>query len=160
MEKIKNFVNILVMIYLVVALLIYLGILNVGQQTRPDFYNNFYLAGGFLMLLELITENIYIMVIKRRQGQYQRKINELKASLYDQEREIQNLRKNQNDELAARTSTGHVPPQPRPTSYQPVLTPIDPDISFNPAPLLPKPVNPADNPTKNPDSDRYREPNR
>ncbi len=160
METIKKTVNVLVMIYLVLALLIYLDILNIGQQTNPNFYTNFFLAGGLLMLLELITENIYIMLVKRGQLHYQRKINELKASLYDKEQEIQNLTKKHNEELAARTTPGHVPPQARPTTYQPVLTPIDPDIMFKPAPLLPKPGDTADNPTKNTDSDRYREPNR
>jgi hypothetical protein len=162
METIKKTVNILIMIYLVLALLVYLGILNIGQETNPNFYTNFFLAGGFLMLLELITENIYIWVIKKHQKQqYQHQINQLKASLYDQEQKIQTLtRKHQEELTAQQTKIEHVPPQPRPTAYQPVLTPINPDITFNPAPLPPKPVDPTNNPTKNPDSDKYREPNR
>ena len=167
MEMIKKVVNILVMIYLVLALLIYLDILNIGQQTNPDFYTNFFLVGGFIMLLELITENIYIMVLKKSQvQQYQHKINELKASLYDQKQETQDLIKKHNEELAvARASQSPVPPpvhhpQPQDTTSRPVLTPIDPDIVIAPAPLPPKPVDPADYPTKNSDSDTYREPNR
>ena len=167
METVKKTVNILVMIYLVLALLIYLDILNIGQNTNPGFYTNFFLAGGFLMLLELITENIYIMILKRSQvQQYQNKINELKASLYDQKQETQDLIKKHNEELAvARASQSAVAPavhhpQPQEPISRPVLTPINPDLTFNPAPLPPKPINPADYPTKNTDSDTYREPNR
>ena len=167
METIKKAVNILVMIYLVLGLLIYLGILNVGQQTNPNFYTNFFLAGGMLMLLELVTENIYIMFLKKNEAkQYQHKINELKASLYDQKQETQDLIKKHKEELAAARAipdavlplVSH--PQPHETTSRPVLTPIDPDVTINPAPLSNKPTGQAKYPTKNPDSDIYREPNR
>jgi hypothetical protein len=167
METIKKTVNILVMIYLVLALLIYLDILNIGQNTNPGFYTNFFLAGGFLMLLELITENIYIMMLKKSHAkQYQHQINELKANLYDQKKETQDLIKKHEAELAtARATPSYVPPQvrhphPQESTSRPVLTPIDPDIVITPAPLPPTPVNPADYPTHNTDSDTYREPNR
>jgi len=164
METIKKTVNILVMIYLVLALLIYLDILNIGQNTNPGFYTNFFLAGGLLMLLELVTENIYILFLKRSHvKQYQNKINELKASLYDQKQETQDLIKKHNEELAiARANQNATPPlvqHPQPTS-RPVLTPINPDVDITPAPLPPKPVNPTNYPTRNTDSDTYREPNR
>lgn len=163
MEMIKKIVNILVMVYLVLALLLYLDILNIGQQTNPGFYTNFFLAGGLLLLLELIVENIYIMAVKRQHLPYQNKINELKASLYDQKQETQDLIKKHHEELAVARATSHVPPQapyPQEITSRPVLTPIDPNIIMTPAPLTSKPVDPADYPTKNTDSDTYREPNR
>src|SRR3712207_1010669 len=110
MEGIKKFVNILVMLYLVAAVLIYLGILNVGQDTTPGFYTTFFLVGGGLMLLELIVENLYIMTLKRGYGHTQQKINELKASLYDHKQEIQALRNRQAEEPAARTATAATAP--------------------------------------------------
>ena len=98
MEGIKKFINIVVMLYLVVAALIYLGILNVGQASNPDFYTTFFLVGGAIMLLELIIENLYIMSLKRGQVHTQHKINELKAQLYDHKQELQNIKKRQTEE--------------------------------------------------------------
>ena len=101
MEGIKKIVNILVMLYLVAATLIYLDILNVGQNSNPGFYTGFFVVGGILMLLELIVENLYIASLKRGQGQTLHKINELKASLYDHQQQIQDLRNRQAAEAAA-----------------------------------------------------------
>ncbi|PIQ21702.1 MAG: hypothetical protein COW65_07500 [Cytophagales bacterium CG18_big_fil_WC_8_21_14_2_50_42_9] len=98
MEGIKKFINIVVMLYLVAAALIYLGILNVGQNSYPDFYTNFFLVGGAIMLLELLIENLYIMTLKRGQLHHQQKINELKAHLYDHKLELQDIRKRQAEE--------------------------------------------------------------
>lgn len=110
MEGIKKIVNILVMLYLVAATLIYLGILNVGQDSNPGFYTGFFVVGGILMLLELIVENLYIASLKRGHGQTLHKINELKASLYDHQQQIQDLRKRQAAEAeaaAAATTAAH-----------------------------------------------------
>lgn len=164
MEKVKNFVNVLVMLYLVLAFLNYLDIINFGQQTNPGFYTNFLLAGGALMLLELIIENIYILQVKRGQLHYQRTINELKAALYDQKQENQAIVKKHNEESAVFQARQQVPPQaryPQDPPYQPVLTPFDPEITITPAPLPPSLVNPADYQIKNTDSDSdtHREPN-
>lgn len=101
MEGIKKIVNILVMLYLVAATLIYLGILNVGQDSNPGFYTGFFVVGGILMLLELIVENLYIASLKRGHGQTLHKINELKASLYDNQQQLQDLRNRQAAEAAA-----------------------------------------------------------
>ena len=100
MEGIKKFINIVVMLYLVAAALIYLGILNVGQNANPDFYTIFFLVGGGIMLLELIIENLYIMRLKRGHSHNQQKINELKAHLYDHKLELQDIRKRQAEESA------------------------------------------------------------
>jgi len=115
MEGIKKFINIVVMLYLVAAALIYLGILNVGQNTNPDFYTIFFLVGGGIMLLELIIENLYIMSLKRGQSHNQQKINELKAHLYDHKLELQDIRKRQAEESAMAKPTAN--PQAAPANF-------------------------------------------
>ncbi|MGV3502375.1 MAG: hypothetical protein ACO1O1_01620 [Adhaeribacter sp.] len=114
MEGIKKIVNILVMLYLVAATLIYLGILNVGQASNPGFYTGFFVVGGILMLLELIVENLYIASLKRGHGQTLHKINELKANLYDHQQQIQDMRNRQAaaDAAAAAAATAATVPQP------------------------------------------------
>jgi len=115
MEGIKKFINIAVMLYLVAAALIYLGILNVGQNSNPDFYTTFFLVGGVIMLLELIIENLYIMHLKRGHGHTQQKINELKAHLYDHKQELQDIRKRQAGEPMVPKPTATTIPLP--TNY-------------------------------------------
>jgi hypothetical protein len=143
MEGIKKFVNILVMLYLVVAALIYLNILNVGQDTTPGFYTTFFLVGGGLMLLELIVENLYIMTLKRGYVHTQQKINELKASLYDHKQEIQDIRNRQaEDAAAARTATAPTAP-----TYTTASAPVTAaPTGTEPIPPVVKPVEPANNP--------------
>ena len=121
MEGIKKIVNVLVMIYLVAAALIYLKILNVGQDTTPGFYTTFFVVGGILMLLELIVENLYIMTLRRGHLHNQQKINELKASLYDHKQEIQDLRIQHAE--AATAATAAAPP-PAATATRPPRRPL------------------------------------
>ena len=121
MEGIKKVVNILVMLYLVAATLIYLGILNVGQDSNPGFYTGFFVVGGILMLLELIVENLYIATLKRGHGQTLHKINELKASLYDHQQQIQELRNRQAPE--ATTASQPVAP-PAAATYTSTTAPV------------------------------------
>jgi hypothetical protein len=142
MEGIKKFVNILVMLYLVAAALIYLGILNVGQESNPGFYTTFFLVGGILMLLELIVENLYIASLKRGFGQTQQKINELKANLYDHKQEIQDLRNKHAEELAAATAARPVSTTTTtvtPAATTPV-TPAAPAYTTTTAPLTAAPT--------------------
>jgi hypothetical protein len=141
MEGIKKIVNILVMLYLAAAALIYLGILHVGQESNPGFYTNFFLVGGALMLLELIVENLYIMTLKRGQVHTQQKINELKATLYDHKQEIQDIRNRHAEEAAAAT------PTPMPTT-PPAYTTATAPITAAPTGTEPVPqvVKPASNP--------------
>lgn len=94
METLKKIINMAAMVYLVVAALIYLNILNIGQS-EPGFYTTFFVIGGIIMLLLLIIENLYEMSLKRGYTQYQHKINELKANLYDQKQELQDLKNRQ-----------------------------------------------------------------
>ncbi len=109
MGTIKKLVNVVVMLYLIAAVLIYFDVLNVGQNTNPIFYPNFFLAGGIIMLVELITENLYIMTLKRGHVHTQNKINELKALLYDHKQEIQDIRKKKADDHIANTSVTSAP---------------------------------------------------
>jgi hypothetical protein len=148
MQGIKKIVNILVMLYLVAAALIYLDILNVGQQTNPaGFYTPFFLAGGLLLLLELIVENLYIMTLKRGQGHTQQKINELKALLYDHKQEIQDLRNRHAEEAAAAASIPKDSPATVPPAYTTATAPITAaPTGTEPVPQVVKPVDPTENP--------------
>ena len=144
MEGIKKIVNVLVMIYLVAAALIYLKILNVGQDTTPGFYTTFFVVGGILMLLELIVENLYIMTLRRGHLHNQQKINELKASLYDHKQEIQDLRIQHAEAASAATAAA---PPPAATSYTTTTAPITAaPTGTEPVPPVVKPVERTDNP--------------
>lgn len=142
MHGIKKIVNIGVMLYLVAAALIYLDILNVGQDTTPGFYTGFFVVGGVLMLLELIVENLYILTLKRSLGQNQQKINELKAMLYDHKQEIQHIRNRQAEESATTPPATTIPP-----TYTTATAPITAaPTGTEPVPQVIKPVEPASNP--------------
>ena len=134
MEGIKKFINIVVMLYLVAAALIYLGILNVGQNSNPDFYTVFFLVGGAIMLLELIIENLYIVSLKRGHGHAQQKINELKALLYDHKLELQDIRKRQAEDLITARPTAA--PQAAPANYASTSS----QYHNNPEPVKPLPT--------------------
>jgi hypothetical protein len=151
MEGFKKIVNVLVMLYLVAAALIYLGILNVGQDANPGFYTNFFLVGGVLMLVELLVENMYIMSLKRGHLQTQQKINELKASLYDHKQEIQDMRTRQAEVAAVAATTPVTPPTaavpPTATSYTTATAPVTAaPTGTEPLPPVIKPVDPDNNP--------------
>jgi hypothetical protein len=146
MEGIKKIVNILVMLYLVAAALFYLGILDVGQESNPGFYTNFFLAGGVLMLLELIVENLYIMTLRRGHVHTQQKINELKATLYDHKQEIQDIRNRQAEEAAAAEAFPKATTATMPPAYTTTTAPITAaPTGTEPIPQVVKPVEPASN---------------
>jgi hypothetical protein len=141
MEGLKKIVNVLVMLYLVAAALIYLGILNVGQDSNPGFYTGFFLVGGVLMLVELLVENAYIMSLKRGHLQTQQKINELKASLYDHKQEIQDLRTRQTEAAAAAAAATPPPASRETTSYTTATAPVTAaPTGSEPLPQVVKPV--------------------
>lgn len=150
MGTLKKIVNVIVMLYLVAAVLIYLDVLNVGQDTNSNFYPSFFLAGGIIMLLELIIENLYIVSLRRGHVHTQNKINELKALLYDHKQELQDIRKKKVDDHVTVTT---VP-------VEPVVKPVTPA----PAPETNVIVPPNSwsgfqqpgQPTKNTDSDFTR----
>jgi hypothetical protein len=89
MEAIKKIVNVLAMLYLIGVVLVYLDVLNIGQDSYPNYNTILLLVGGGILLLELIVENLYIASLKRGHVHTQHKINELKALLYDQKQEMQ-----------------------------------------------------------------------
>ena len=98
MEAIKKFVNVVAMLYLIAATLIYLDILNVGQDANPNFNTTLLIVGGAILLLELLTENLYITSLKRGHVHTEHKINELKALLYDQKQEMQHYKSSRSTE--------------------------------------------------------------
>jgi len=134
MEGIKKIMNIVVMVYLVSAALIYLDILNIGQHSNPGFYPTFFLVGGAIMLLELFIENLYILYIKRGFKSSEQKINELKAHLYDHKLEIQDLRKKQTAESILTRPT--VIPPAAPINYGS----SGDQFTHNPQPVKPVPI--------------------
>jgi hypothetical protein len=163
METFKKIVDVVVMVYLVIALLIYLDILNVGQHTQPEFYTNFFLVGGAIMLLELVVENVYVLLLKRSQGRpYQRQINELKAQLYDQKQELETLRNQprlQPDPASSGIRITPVTPA-EDLAVKPVVAPQDTNVIINPQ-ILDSPADRDPRGPRNPDSEfDYREPNR
>ncbi len=97
METIKKIVNVLAMLYVVAVVLVYLDVLKIGQDSYPNYNNILLLVGAGILLLELITENLYITSLKRGHVQTQHKINELKALLYDQKQEMQQYKTTRTD---------------------------------------------------------------
>jgi len=91
MESFKKILNILVMVYLLIAFLFLLRILSVSKfvalfdmTDNAEFFNRMLWAGAILLLAELIVENAYIATLRRGLEKEHRKITELKAQLYDQ----------------------------------------------------------------------------
>ena len=94
MLALKRFVTVAVMIYLLLALLFILapavrssvvGLgsgLSVIEQERQFFYAMF-VIGAVVLALQLITENLDSVLLRRAVNQNEGKINELKARLYD-----------------------------------------------------------------------------
>ncbi|RDC61454.1 hypothetical protein [Adhaeribacter pallidiroseus] len=113
MDAVKKFVNVVVMLYLIAATLIYLDVLKVGQDTNPNFNTTFYIIGGVILLLELLVENLYIATLKREHTHKDRKVNELKALLYDQKHEMQQYK----NSAASNVSPGTTPLNSSASSY-------------------------------------------
>lgn len=94
MLALKRIVTIAVMIYLLLALLFILvpavrsSVMSMGsglsaiEQERQFFYVMF-VIGAVVMGLQLITENLDSVLLRRTVNQHEGKINELKARLYD-----------------------------------------------------------------------------
>jgi hypothetical protein len=96
MLVLKRIVTVAVMIYLLLALLFILvpavrsSVMGIGsglsaiEQERQFFYVMF-VVGAVVMALQLITENLDSVLLRRAVNQHEGKINELKAKLYDQQ---------------------------------------------------------------------------
>ena len=94
MLTLKRIVTVAVMIYLLLALLFVLvpavraAVMGVGpglsliEQERQFFYVMF-VIGGVILALQLLTENLDSLLLRRSVSQREGKINELKAKLYD-----------------------------------------------------------------------------
>ena len=94
MLALKRIVTVAVMIYLLLALLFILvpavrtSVMGMGsglsaiEQERQFFYV-LAVIGAVIMGLHLLTENLDSVLLRRTVTQYEGKINELKAKLYD-----------------------------------------------------------------------------
>ena len=94
MLVLKRLVTVLVMVYLLLVLLLVLspgsrdGLMSVAAGGNPtNFYYGLFLIGGVLLLLQLLTENLDSVLLRRDVASREGKINELKARLYDQQLE-------------------------------------------------------------------------
>lgn len=94
MLVLKRLVTVLVMVYLLLVLLLVLspgsrdGLMSVTAGNDPtSFYYGLFLVGAVLLLLQLVTENLDSVLLRRDVASREGKINELKARLYDQQLE-------------------------------------------------------------------------
>jgi len=92
MLVLKRLVTVLVMVYLLLVLLLVLSpgsrdslmsVTAAGNAT--NFYYGLLLVGAVLLLLQLLTENLDSVLLRRDVASREGKINELKARLYDQQ---------------------------------------------------------------------------
>ncbi len=144
MLAVKRIVTIAVMVYLLLALLFVLApgarnsVMDMGSglsalEKERQFYYVMFIIGAVVMGLQLITENLDSVLLRRSVTQHEGKINELKAKLYDtQQRATAPM-----PPPTSRTVDGRLPIEPaRPVSDylpQPTLPPSDPSRS-NPSP--------------------------
>lgn len=131
MEAIKKFVNVLALLYLIGATLIFLDVLKVGQDTNPGFNTFLFTVGGAILLLELLVENLYIAGLKRGHVHTQHKINELKALLYDQKQEMQQYKSTRHD-AAATLKSNDSTANPAAERGKIVITPSTNSNSYDP----------------------------
>jgi hypothetical protein len=95
METLRKFVNIVVLLFLVYAVLVLLNVISTPylDETFTNFSpENYYktifgIAAG-LLLLYLLISNMSILALKRERTVLNNRINELKANLYDKRTEI------------------------------------------------------------------------
>ncbi|MFB9863367.1 hypothetical protein [Rufibacter immobilis] len=161
METLKKAVNILVMVYLLIAFLFLLRILSVSKfvalfdlANDAQFYNRLLWIGAVLLLAELLLENAYIATLKRSLGRERQQLSdlkvkhtELKAKHYDQQ---------------LRATAAPLTPQPAPAKpvvttppSKPGATPAEEEaeLIITPAPMPPT-LNPEENPNLPPTDHR------
>ena len=94
MLALKRIVTVAVMIYLLLALLFVLApavratFVDMGSglsmlEKERHFYSTLFLIGAGLLALQLITENLDSVLLRRTVSQHENRVNELKAKLYD-----------------------------------------------------------------------------
>jgi hypothetical protein len=150
MLALKRIVTVAVMIYLLLALLFILvpavrtSVMGMGsglsaiEQERQFFYVMF-IIGAVVMALQLITENIDSVLLRRAVSQHEGKINELKAKLYDsQQRATAPV-----GIPGSRTIDGRLPDAPVVAAR-----PVDPsNTEGRPTGHLPQPIFPQNDPS-------------
>ncbi|SMB87282.1 hypothetical protein SAMN00120144_1526 [Hymenobacter roseosalivarius DSM 11622] len=142
----KRLVNVVVMVYLLLALLFILMPASrdfmmssmglSGDLGLATFYNTMFVIGAVLLALELIVENLYNVALKRDLSRQEGKVNELKARLYDHQMEQRDR------DLQARPVTTAAPAAPtRPVTTAAPVVPVTPVAPPTPvAPTTPAPT--------------------
>ena len=96
MLALKRLVTVAVMVYLLLALLfifvpaVRTSVMGMGSglsalEQERSFYYTLFVIGAVLLALHLVTENLDSVMLRRSVSQYEGKVNELKAKLYDQQ---------------------------------------------------------------------------
>ena len=96
MLALKRIVTVAVMVYLLLALLFVLvpavrtSVMGMGSglsalEQERHFYYTLFVIGAVILALHLVTENLDSVILRRSVAQYENRINELKAKLYDQQ---------------------------------------------------------------------------
>ncbi|OGX84432.1 hypothetical protein [Hymenobacter glacialis] len=96
MLALKRIVTVAVMVYLLLALLFILvpavrtSVMGMGSglsalEQERHFYYTLFVIGAVILALHLVTENLDSVILRRSVAQYENRINELKAKLYDQQ---------------------------------------------------------------------------
>jgi len=143
MLALKRFINIIAMVYLLLALLFIfspatrdtfasaLGLNTAATIGNPDsaynlatFYNTLFITGLVLLGLELLVENLNSLGLHRDISRHENKINELKAKLYDHQME-------QRDRDLQRRAVS-TPPPADPVSHTPIFPQSDPGLANAP----------------------------
>jgi uncharacterized membrane protein YciS (DUF1049 family) len=134
----KRLVNVLVMVYLLLALLFILTpasrdlvMSSVGlSNDLATFYNTMFIIGAVLLALELIVENLYNVALQRDVTRQTGKVNELKARLYDHQMEQRDRDLQQRPVTAA-----PVAPTTRPVVADTPVAPAAPVVTPAPTPV-------------------------
>jgi hypothetical protein len=144
MLALKRIVNIVAMVYLLLALLFVfspatrdtfasaMGLNTASTIGNPSsaynlatFYNTLFIIGLVLLGLELLVENLHTLGLHRDISRHEGKVNELKAKLYDHQMEQRDR------ELQQRSVTTSTVVTPAP------VTPA-PAASASPSPMFPQ----------------------
>ncbi|MBC8083436.1 MAG: hypothetical protein H7Z21_09515 [Hymenobacter sp.] len=136
MLALKRLVTVLVMLYLLLVLLLVLspgsrdGLLSVTAGTdSTSFYYTLFLIGAALLTLQLVTENLDSVLLRRNVASRYGKLNELKARLYDPQLDQRGTAGTGTGSSVPRTSTTVHPegyPTPPPAST-PTVRPLPTD---------------------------------
>jgi len=149
MLTLKRIVTVAVMIYLLLALLFILvpavrssvadmgAGLSVPEKERQFFYVLF-VVGAVVLGLQLLTENLDSVLLRRTVNQHESKINELKARLYDQQQRTSISPPATGPRTIDGRNLGAPMVREQPAAYPPETRPADP---------LPQPTFPQNDPS-------------